>query len=262
MIGPSDISEALRGLGVTPGDTLFVHAGMQGALRADGDTREAKMDTVVGGLVDAVGEGTLMLPTFTYSYCEGQDFDIAGSPSTVGMLTEHFRTRPGVERTAEPIFSTAVWGPVADEWRDPLFGVGDKNCFGEQSVFAYLWEVDAMIAFFGVGFEYCTYLYLVEQRQEVPYRYLKRFSGNTVDLEGVARPTVADYLVRDLEADVVNEFGPLAEELRERGLMGEDRIPKGPRLLAARARDIADVATEHLGANPDYLLARGHEAAA
>ncbi len=83
-----------------------------------------------------------------------------------------------------------------------------------------------------------------------------------IGLDGVAAPVVADYLVRDLEADVVNDFGPLAEELRERGALAEHRIPKGPRLRAVRAREVAAVATEMMQANPDYLLERGHERSA
>lgn len=261
-ITAADITEVVRRLGAEAGDTLFAHAGMQGALRAEGESRQAKMDTVLAGLRGALQGGTLMLPTFSYSFCKGEDFDIARTPSTVGMLTEHFRTRDGVRRTAEPIFSTAIEGPVPQPWLDRLEAVEDKDCFGERSVFAYLWEIDALLLFFGVGFEFCTYIYLVEQRQSVPYRWKKRFAGDVIGLDGVAAPVVADYLVRDLEADVVNDFGPLAEELRERGALAEHRIPKGPRLRAVRAREVAAVATEMMQANPDYLLERGHERSA
>lgn len=256
----AELADAVARVGGRRGDTLFVHAGMQGALRAHGDTREEKMDTVLDGFRGAVAGGTLMLPTFSYSYCEAEDFDIAATPSTVGMLTEHFRTRDGVVRTAEPIFSTGIEGPVPAPWFDRLTAVGDKDCFGEESIFAYLWEVDALLLFFGVGFEFCTYLYLVEQRQEVPYRFKKRFTGEVIDRDGSRTATAADYLVRDLEADVVNDFDPLAGELAERGLLVEHRVPNGPRLRAARARSVAAVATEMLDSNPDYLLERGHPA--
>lgn len=258
MISAGQFSTAMAEVGVSPGDTVYVHAGMQGALRAEGGTPQEKMDTVIAGLQAGVSSGTLMMPTFTYSFCRGEDFDLLESPSTVGMLTEHFRNQPDVDRTPEPIFSSAVHGPVAPEWRARLFGVGDKNCFGEDSVFAYLHDVDAVLLFFGVGFEFCTYLYLIEQRRSVAYRYLKRFAGRVVDADGAATPVAADYLVRDLEADVVSDFDPLAAELRSRGLMAEHRIPRGPRLLAARARQIASVAAEQMAANADYLLARGH----
>jgi aminoglycoside 3-N-acetyltransferase len=257
VITSADIAAALRDAGIAPGDMVYAHSGMQSAIRAEGSSREKKMDTVLGGFEAAVEEGVLMLPTFTYSYCRGEDFDVAGSPSTVGMLTERFRHRPGVRRTPEPIFSTAVLGELPPTWEDRLFRVGDVDCFGPDSVFAHLYEVDAKLLFFGVGFEFATYVYLVEERRQVPYRYMKAFTGSVIR-DGRATPTTAEYFVRHLDQDVENDFGPLAAELLDRGAAVETRIPKGPRILVAGARAVHDVASECLDANPDFLLTRGH----
>jgi aminoglycoside 3-N-acetyltransferase len=234
---------------------------MQSAIRAEGSTREQKMDTVLAGFDGAVPDGVLMLPTFTYSYCRGEDFDVDASPSTVGMLTERFRGRPGVRRTPEPIFSTAVLGTLDPVWEEKLFRVGDVDCFGEASVFAHLYDVDAKLLFFGVGFEFATYVYLVEERRRVPYRYMKAFTGAVIR-DGERTPTTAEYFVRHLDQDVENEFGPLAGELLARGAAVETRIPKGPRILVAGARAVHDVAMERMDDNPDFLLARGHEVTA
>jgi aminoglycoside 3-N-acetyltransferase len=258
MIGATDITEAVRDLGVARGDVLFVHAGMQGAVTAEGTTREQKMDTVLAGLQRVVEGGVLMLPTFTYSFCRGEDFDIASSPSTVGMLTEYFRGRPGVRRTAEPIFSVATTGTVPAAWEQRLFTPADVDCFGEESVFAYLYETDAKLLFFGVGFEFCTFLYLVEQRLRVPYRYAKDFAGDVV-ADGQRTAVTASYYVRELDSGVENAFGPLAGELLARGLAHEARIPRGPRLLCCSARAVHDTAVELVSQQPDYLLTRGHE---
>ncbi len=256
MIETADITQALRTLGVAPGDTLFVHAGMQGALRVAGRTREEKLDTVLDAFEATVPTGTLMLPTFTYSFCGGEDFDVAASPSTVGLLTERFRTRPGVRRTHEPLFSVAVRGALPADREAELFAAHDVSCFGERSVFAHLYEVDAKLVFFGVGFEFCTFLYLVEQREQVPYRYFKPFTGDVID--GDERtPVQASYFVRRLDQDVVNDFVPLRDELLARGLATELALERGPQIFSAPARAIADVATEMLRRDPDYLLTRG-----
>jgi aminoglycoside 3-N-acetyltransferase len=242
---------------VAPDDVLFVHGGMQSALRVAGETREQKMDTVIDALEAAVPEGALMLPTFTYSFCADEDFDVELSPSTVGMLSEHFRHRPGVRRTPEPIFSVAVQGPLPEDWERRVFAVGDVDCFGEDSVFAYLYVCNANLLFFGIGFEYCTFLYFVEQRLGVDYRYFKDFRGDVV-ARGDRTAVTASYFVRDIEAGVENSFLPLAEELRSRGLVSEARLPRGPRILRCRARDVHDVAVDKLREQPDYLLTRGH----
>jgi len=244
---------------VGPDDVLFVHSGLQSALRVSGETREQKMDSVLEALDASVPQGVVAFPTFTYSFCRGEDYDVAQSPSTVGMLSEYFRSRPGVRRTPEPLFSTALRGaPLPEVWEDHLFTVRDVDCFGPESVFAYLHEADAQLLFFGVGFEFCTFLYMVEQRLEVPYRYMKRFSGDVVSA-GRRSPVTASYYVRDLEAEVENDFGPLAQELLDRGLARQERLERGPRILSCRARDVYDVAAEKLDEEPGYLLTRGDQ---
>ncbi len=250
MIESGEIMAGLRSLGIDGRDTLFVHAGMQSALRVAGAGREEKMDTVLAALEGAVDGGTLMLPTFTYSFCEGADFDVADSPSTVGMLTERFRVRDGVRRTREPLFSVAVRGPAPER----LFAVSDVECFGEDSVFAHLHAVDAKLLFVGVGFGFCTYLHFLEQRFRVPYRYLKPFTGTVIDGQARHRVT-ARYFVRRRRAGVVNDFDPLARELLERDLFTEHHIERGPRLLCCGARAVHDVARELVTADPDYLVA-------
>lgn len=252
-IGAREITHALSSLGVCDRDMLYVHSGLSSAIHVEGDSREEKMDTVIAGLAGAAPGGVLAMPTFTYSFCRGEPFDVAGSPSTVGMLTEHFRHRPGVRRTAEPIFSSAILGEVPPGWGDRLYSVGDKDCFGPESIFALLSDSDAKLVFFGVGFEYCTFLYRVEQQMEVPYRYLKRFEGDVID-QGQATRTAADYFVRDLDAGVENDFAPLLEDLLARDLAHQTRIPRGPRVLVTSAGAVTAVATERVRDQPRYLL--------
>ncbi len=257
MIAARDITALLRGAGVAGGDVLYLHSGLATALRAAGTTPQEKVATVLEGVRDAVPDGVLAMPTFTYSFTKGERFDLARSPSTVGALTERFRAGPGVRRTADPIFSSAVLGPVPAAWEPRLFAVGDKDCFGEASVFEYLLEADAWLGFLGVGFAYATFVHRVEQRLGVPYRYRKAFEGEVV-AGGTVRAVTATYFVRRLDEDVVSEFGPLEARLREEGHLREDRIPRGPRLALVRARAVSEVAEREVAANPDFLLARGH----
>ena len=141
-----------------------MHSGLRGALRLAGATREEKLQTLTDGLRDSVPGGLLILPTFTYSFTEGEPYDRAQSPSTVGVLTEHFRTLPGVRRTADPLFSCALLGELPAPWDERLMAVGDTDSFGEHSIFAMLEELDAQLLFLGVDFEMCTFVYRVEQQ--------------------------------------------------------------------------------------------------
>jgi aminoglycoside 3-N-acetyltransferase len=259
MITAEQITEALEHLGVRTHDTLFVHSGLKRCLTVAGRSREEKLATIVRGLGDAVPDGRLILPTFTYSFCDGGAFDIERSSSTVGALTEHFRRLPGVRRTADPIFSAAVLGPLPPEWERRLYSVHDTDCFGEESVFAYLLESRAKLLFFGVGFEFCTFVFHVEQRLGVPYRYFKEFSGD-VGTGSWALPVTARYYVRDLDGDVENDLEPLAHALLEEGLASTvSLLPRGPTLFLTDAPSVARIAAERVPANPDFLLRRGRD---
>jgi aminoglycoside 3-N-acetyltransferase len=253
MIRKDGIVRALRSAGVRASDTLWVHAGLQTALKVAGATAAEKVDTVLDALDGAVADGTLILPTFTYSFTRGEEYDLAASASTVGVLGERFRRRPGVRRTADPIFSAAIRGPLTGDWAEILYRPGDTDCFGERSVFAYLHECDAKLAFLGVGFGYCTFVYLVEQRLEVPYRYFKDFRGTIRDGDR-ALPATARYFVRDLDAGVENSFDALADALLRSHAARRTTMPGGPSLLVTSARAVEAEAVRGVAARPDFLL--------
>lgn len=255
MITAADITTAIRGLGIASDDVLFVHSGLKGALRLEGATREAKLATMTDGLRDAVPDGVLAVPTFTYSFTRDEVFDVQQSPSTVGVLTEHLRSLPEARRTTDPLFSCAILGELPEPWAGRLLDVHERyDCFGPESVFAWLEEADAHLLFLGVGFDQCTFLYLVEQRLGVPYRYFKDFPG-TIAHDGGETPAVARYYVRDLDAGVVNDFGRLEADLRALGALRATKLERGPELLAVRARDVAAAIEDGLARDPRFLLA-------
>jgi len=257
VITSSDIVAALRALGVEPSDTLFVHADVRCALRVAGDSIERKVDTLIDALDAAVPRGVLAMPTFTYSFCRGEQFDVDATPSTVGLLSERFRRRPGVRRTVDPIFSAALRGTLPDAWERDLFEPGDQDCFGERSVFALLRESRAKLAFAGAGFEYCTFVHHVEQQLRVPYRYPKDFTGKVVS-GGAAHDVRARYFVRRLDEDVETLLGPLGDALLAGGGARRAVLAGGLPLIVAEAAAVEAVACRRLADNPDFLLERGH----
>jgi aminoglycoside 3-N-acetyltransferase len=259
-ITASDISAALHALGVDQTDALFVHSDVRSALRLEGATVNDKLETLLDGLSATVPDGVLMLPTFSYSFCRGEDFDVDSSPSTVGALSEAFRRREGVWRSADPLFSVAVLGDLPSGWEAQLREPSDTDSFGERSVFALLCELDAKILFLGADFRSCTLVHYVEQQARVPYRYTKVFRGD-VTAGGRTTPVTAGFYVRRLDEDVVNELAPLREALIADGSAVTAAIDDGPKLLLTNARGVVRVARRELAANPDFLLSRGHRVA-
>ncbi len=254
MITAGDITGKLAEMGVATHDALFVHAGMQSALRVAGDRPVDKLDTVLAGLLGAVPDGLLVMPTFTYSATENDVFDPATTPSTVGALTEQMRAHPRARRTLEPNFSCVLIGATSPDWEQRLFAPGDTDAFGDEGIFGLLRGRDAKLLFLGVSFRFCTYVHHVEQRLGVPYRYIKEFPA-VVRVEGADHRVTARYFVRRLD-EVAPYFDSLADALAESGRSTTASLAGGPRLLLTDAAAVLETAKEGLASDPDFLVRR------
>lgn len=102
-----DILRGLQDLGLQPGMVVMAHV----SLSAFGEI-EGGADTLIQALIDAVGpEGTLCMPAMSGE----QPFNVATSPSNTGIVTERFRSWPGVVRGLHPTHSASCLGPKAEE---------------------------------------------------------------------------------------------------------------------------------------------------
>jgi len=218
-----DFVRALGDVGIRPGDVLFVHSDISVFGKLATANTEFLLGSLVRALKETVGpDGTIIMPTFTYSFCKGETYDPARTRSTVGALTEYFRNCPGVRRTIQPIFSVAIWGRRTDEFLD----VG-KDAFDENSIFGKLHRCRGKILIFGSPFaRSCTFLHYIEQAHGVPYRYIKSFRGKI----RCGRSEYDDeytFFVRYLDRDVVLDTSRLETYLLRKGLMNQVALGAG-----------------------------------
>ena len=117
------------------------------------------------------------MPTFTFSFCNGLDYNPATSTSRMGVLNEFFRKQEGVIRSADPLMSVALLG----EDQDLVTGVGHVSC-GENSTFDKLRHRDNVkFLFLGPKIGDClTYMHYMEWLYSVDYRYNRVFRGNVI----------------------------------------------------------------------------------
>ncbi len=191
---------------------------------------------------------TLAIPAFTFSFCSGQSYHFRDSASEVGILGEWALELNGAKRTAHPIYSFVVVGPLADE----LCAARNSTTFGPDSSFSLFDKHNARIVMLGCGWEYCTYFHKFEEEQNVPYRYFKTFTGEADFGQGATQAS-AEMFVRDLELDPANDFSDIPRRLRESGKLKETQLWKGT-VASASCQDIADVAVELLESNPWHMV--------
>jgi aminopeptidase-like protein/aminoglycoside N3'-acetyltransferase len=140
----------------------------------------------VDALRTVVGDdGTILVPTFTFSFCRQENFDVQNTPtpggpwSTSAGFLEHFRKMPGVVRSRDPIHSVAAQGPRAAQLLSDL----PNTCFGPGSVYERLMEAGAKICMLGVSLEEATFRHYAEEVVGVPFRFKKLFTGYIRDGE-------------------------------------------------------------------------------
>ena len=160
LLTKDDIVEDLRALGVGPGMTLMVHSSLSALGRVEGGAA-----TVIEALLEAVGpEGTLAMPAMP----GGGVFDIETSPSTVGAITEAFRTWPGVQRSFHPSHSACAIGPRAEflleHTLEPRTAIGAESPWGRLSRLP-----EAHVLLLGVDQDRNTLLHHCEEVVRAPY---------------------------------------------------------------------------------------------
>jgi aminoglycoside 3-N-acetyltransferase len=246
-ITEADLLQGLHDVGVAQGDTIFVHSDIRtfGKPLLFGDELFARL---VGVLELSVGkEGTVAMPTFSYSWGKGEVYDPAITPSTVGALTNYFRKQPGVVRSMQPFLSVAARGPQAQRCMR-----AGSDSFGEESIFATLRDLDAVLVYFGVTLGHSsTFLHYLEQEHKVPYRYMKSFKGTYID-QGVSKTGECTFYVRKLDADIENDLPRIEPWLREHNVLREVHV--GGIIASTRARDLYTQGMAYLDTDPLGLL--------
>ena len=246
------VQTCLSGLQIARGDTLFLHSDAIVVAQFPGAETAAKIHALLDALEEFLGpEGTLVLPTFTYSFTKGEVFDRRSTPSTVGMITEIFRLRPGVVRNADPIFSMAASGAAREEFAQ----TSGRECFGSESTFALLRRRNAWIAGFGCIFN-TTFVHYVEKCFGVDYRFEKSFPGTLVDTDGSNRQTEASYYVRDLNRKSDSNLGRLRQRLVQANAFATADLGR-VRAWAVRAGQFEEQAAALLRENGAALIEEG-----
>ena len=239
-IGRDDLIGGLKDVGLRKGDTIFVHSD----IAAFGRFRASDKDLILAAFVEALKEvvgpaGTIVMPTFSYSFCRGQKFDLEKTRSTVGALTEYFRKLPESERNSHPIFSIAASGKN----KKKVLNTGTDS-FGSDSIFAKLIDLDAKVVFLGASFMANTFVHYIEQSCKVPYRYMKTFKGVVLNNEKV-RNTVVTYYVRHLDKDVITNLNAFEKYLFSKRAVAEKKLGGG-RILVVRVSDMFKLGMEML----------------
>lgn len=211
------IIKGLDAVGIKSGDTVLVHSSFKSFGPVNGGA-----ETIIEALLTTLGsDGTLLVPTFNYEFCEGVPYDRKNTPSKMGIISELIRKRSDAKRIYHPIFGFAAIGSEAKS-----FGkIKNISAYGADSAFTRLMELDGKILILGLSYnDSMTFFHYVEETVGCNYRYMKDFTGKIIYEDNTSKVETFKFFVRDLEKGVVSDLDPMGARLEELGLVTQSKI--------------------------------------
>jgi len=217
------VIEALVKTGVEKGNVIFSHSNVGFFGRPEGEfTQENICKTIFDAIFEVIGDsGTLIVPTFTYSFCNNQIFDIYNSPSKCGFFTEFIRKKSDAFRSEDPLISVAAIGAQAKA----LIRDVPENSYGEDSFFDRFYKIGGKICNFNFDAG-STFIHYIERKLGVPYRFDKTFFGQ-INSNKVLRESNATIFVRILEDGTEAKFEAFDQIATESNLYKRASIGRG-----------------------------------
>lgn len=261
-------SHLVKDIGLQPTDFVWLHSGVVGlGLLSSG------IQTITNAFKGALYEGTLIIPTFSYSWCKNETFDpLKTECPDMGSYASRAWKNKGFIRSLNPNFSVAALRNTSNtEFIKQIFSAGEeKTCFGKGSIFDRMYQktenTNGYIILLGgahndVVFR-STFLHYIEEKIGVPYRYKKKFYNPDLTddyVEQYARFFSKEEYNKITGQDSIYEF-PVKEKYDQ---LGKDLVHDGlliqvpfgySKTRALCIRTFCDWLEKKLLSDQEYLL--------
>lgn len=246
---PGLLDDLMR-IGVCRGDFLVVHSSFKSL-----GLRDRTPSDVIATLLEAAGEdGTLMMPTFTYSYSgiwNVQPFNLAATPGrNNGILTETLRKYPGALRSGHPTYSVAAVGKHAE-----IVTANRENssALGIGSSYDEAYRLGAKVLLVGMGNNRNSMLHYAEVAAGLPYNDIpfREFWGRTALVEKNGK--AVEVSLEEEFPGCSQNFGVADGYLEEVGAIRRGRICSADSMLMS-AKDMLEAVIARLREEPAWLL--------
>lgn len=195
------LDDILNACKIIPGDIVLLSSEVIHLFQqCRKENADFEFNDILKAFTDRIGrQGTLLIPTYNWGYCKGNEFSYLSTRGATGALGNAALKHKDFKRTKHPIYSFAVWGKD----RDMLCEMNYTDSFGKQSVFDYLYRNNAINVLLDVDYNHSfTFLHYVEESVGCEYRYLKKFTSDYIDEFGKKEQKTYSMFVRKLELDV------------------------------------------------------------
>ena len=241
----NQLTAKLEQLGVSTGDSLMVHSGFDHFTGFDGTPED-----VIAVLQRVLGpEGNLLMMSMPYGgssqrYAASHScFDVRKTPSALGLISENFRRREDVFRSANPLHPILAKGPLA-KWFTVDHELLPYSC-GRRSPFARFLKMGGKFLFFDAVFRSLTFVHYLEDkyRNDLPVAlYDDEPAILSVRLDSGEEREIKQYLF-SADARERRDFAAIEHSMLATGRLKEDKIGN-TQLLFCNAADVEKTADE------------------
>nr|WP_321257573.1 AAC(3) family N-acetyltransferase [uncultured Pseudodesulfovibrio sp.] len=167
--------EALKNTGITSGDMLVIHSGLQHLGSFEND-----LDGFLQGIFNVIGsQGTIMVPAGNIPVFKNDAFDKQNTPAipSLGVFPEFVRTRPGATRNNNPLDGACALGAKAED----LMSGENTYAYADDSPWQKAIDQNAKLLCAGIDLSYASIVHTTEFREKVPYRNTLEFKHTYTD---------------------------------------------------------------------------------
>lgn len=240
----------MKEMGLERGDCVVVHSSFKSLELKDNIPQD-----VIHTFLEYLGpEGTVVMPTFTYSYVgiwNVEPFNAATTPGKgTGILSETLRNHPEARRSEHPTYSVAAVGRYAGKITE---GRQRASALGSGSSYDEMYKLGAKVLLMGVGSDRNSMLHYTEVKAGLPYNDIpfREFWGRTALVEENGR-AVEVQLVKEFPGCSLN-FGAADDFLGAKNILQRGKICAADSMLIS-VNEMVTAVIEKLREQPDWLL--------
>ena len=237
-------------LGVNLGQVFKFYRNVIFQDRSLENVREKGSKLIFHTILEHVGpEGTIICPTFSFSFIKTKIFNIHKTKSHLGYFENFFLNQKNVIRSEHPIFSIAVWGKNKE-----IIKPCGRFSFGANSPFSNF--IDYKVKFLNIGIKWvetCTYLHHLEHLNGINHRFYKPTKGKIIN-KGKSKTNIFYNPVRFIKLKSNKAEYKIEKHLKKKILLKEakDKIY----CSSLKTKDVHDLGLKILQKKPSYFMSK------
>ena len=250
-----------------PNDLVFLFSSILGLGKL-----EDGLETIEKAFQEVIPQGTIIVPTFSYSWGKGESFNTYTPCPEMGSFSNFTLNQKNYFRTNNPNFSVCIRKNNFNTKLVSNFLDISNDCFGKNSIFDKVFEYSlknrAWILLLGGAFNdvkyRSTFIHYAQQKVGVPHRYIKSFTSPDDENSNVTQlvrcltkkeliNNKKNYKNVSFKFPIEENYEAYGDDLEEAGLITKKEFGYFPTRMVP-VRDSVEFYMNKIKENPLYCI--------